>query len=178
MKKIIITTTSFGEYDREPIDILEKAGFEILLNPCGRKLKKDEVIDLCKDATGIIAGTETLDAYVIEKLTNLKVVSRCGSGLVNVDLDTTRRLGIRVYNTPDAPILAVAELTVGLILTLLRKVCWMDRNLRIGQWQKMMGNLLHKKKVGIKGFGRIGKKVAELLRPFGCEIAYAGPFCG
>lgn len=176
MKKIIITTTSFGEYDREPIDILEKAGFEILLNPCGRKLKKDEVIDLCKDATGIIAGTETLDAYVIEKLTNLKVVSRCGSGLVNVDLDTTRRLGIRVYNTPDAPILAVAELTVGLILTLLRKVCWMDRNLRIGQWQKMMGNLLHKKKVGIKGFGRIGKKVAELLRPFGCEIAYADPF--
>lgn len=176
MRKVIITTTSFGEYDREPIDILEKVGFETLLNPYGRKLKKDEVVDLCKDATGIIAGTETLDAEVMEKLAKLKVISRCGSGLANVDLDTAKRLGIKVFNTPDAPIVAVAELTVGLILNLLRKVCWMDRNLRNEQWKKMMGNLLNKKKVGIKGLGRIGKKVAELLRPFGCEIAYADPF--
>lgn len=176
MRKVIITTTSFGEYDIEPIDILEKAGFETILNPYGRKLKKDEVVDLCKDATGIIAGTETLDAEVMEKLTKLKVISRCGSGLANVDLDTAKRLDIKVFNTPDAPIVAVAELTVGLILNLLRKVCWMDKNLRNEQWEKMMGNLLNKKKVGIKGLGRIGKKVAELLRPFGCEIAYADPF--
>lgn len=176
MEKIVITTTTFSKYDEKPLKLLKEYGLEVLLNPYGRQLKKGEVIELCKDVIGIVAGVETLDAEVMEKLTKLKVISRCGSGLANVDLDTAKRLGIKVFNTPDAPIVAVAELTVGLILNLLRKVCWMDRNLRNEQWEKMMGNLLNKKKVGIKGFGRIGKKVAELLRPFGCEIAYADPF--
>lgn len=188
MKKIAITTTTFGKYDERPLKLLEEYGLEVVLNPYGRTLKKDEVIEFCKGAIGVIAGTEILDIDTLECLTKtysqspglrpqtLKVISRCGSGLANVDLDTAKRLGIKVFNTPDAPIVAVAELTVGLILNLLRKVCWMDRNLRNEQWEKMMGNLLNKKKVGIKGFGRIGKKVAELLRPFGCEIAYADPF--
>lgn len=176
MEKIVITTTTFSKYDEKPLKLLKEYGLEVLLNPYGRQLKKGEVIELCKDVIGIVAGVETLDAEVMEKLTKLKVISRCGSGLANVDLDTAKRLGIKVFNTPDAPIVAVAELTVGLILNLLRKVCWMDRNLRNEQWEKMMGNLLNKKKVGIKGLGRIGKKVAELLRPFGCEIAYADPF--
>ena len=52
----------------------------------------------------------------------------------------------------------------------------MEKELRMGQWKKRMGNLLSEKRIGIKGFGRIGKKVAELLKPFGCEIAYADPF--
>ena len=188
MKKIAITTTTFGKYDERPLKLLEEYGLEVVLNPYGRTLKKDEVIEFCKGAIGVIAGTEILDIDTLECLTKtysqssvlrpqtLKVISRCGSGLANVDVDTAKRLGIKVFNTPDAPIVAVAELTVGLILNLLRKVCWMDRNLRNEQWEKMMGNLLNKKKVGIKGLGRIGKKVAELLRPFGCEIAYADPY--
>lgn len=188
MGKIAITTTTFGKYDERPLKLLEEYGLEVVLNPYGRTLKKDEVIEFCKGAIGVIAGTEILDIDTLECLTktysqssvlspqSLKVISRCGSGLANVDLDTAKRLGIKVFNTPDAPIVAVAELTVGLILNLLRKVCWMDRNLRNEQWEKMMGNLLNKKKVGIKGLGRIGKKVAELLRPFGCEIAYADPY--
>ncbi len=176
MRKVIITTTSFGEYDREPIDILEKAGFGTLLNPYGRKLKKDEVIDLCKDATGIIAGTETLDAAIIKELTRLKVISRCGTGLDTVDLDAAKRLGIKVFITPNAPTLAVAELTIGLILNLMRKTSLMDREIRNGLWKKRMGNLLCEKRIGIIGFGRIGKKVAELLKPFGCMIAYTDPF--
>ena len=188
MEKIAITTTTFGKYDERPLKLLEEYGLEVVLNPYGRTLKKDEVIEFCKGAIGVIAGTEILDIDTLECLTKtysqssvlrpqtLKVISRCGSGLANVDVDTAKRLGIKVFNTPDAPIVAVAELTVGLILNLLRKVCWMDRNLRNEQWEKMMGNLLNKKKVGIKGLGRIGKKVAELLRPFGCEIAYADPY--
>jgi len=188
--KIAITTTSFGEYDERPLKILKRNGFEIILNPYGRKLKKDEAIELCRGARGIIAGTETLDADTLESLAKSvasqssdcvpssfpKVISRCGAGLDNVDIDTANRLGIKVFNTPDAPTLAVAELTVGLILDLLRKVSHMDRELRGGQWQKRMGSLLSGKRVGIKGFGRVGKKFAVLLEPFACEIAYADPF--
>jgi D-3-phosphoglycerate dehydrogenase len=62
------------------------------------------------------------------------------------------------------------------MINILRKVSQMENELKAGQWKKRMGNLLCEKRVGIKGFGRIGKKVAELLRPFGCEIAYADPF--
>ena len=176
MNKIAITTTTFGEYDKGPLNLLSRSGFQVIPNPYERKLKKGEVIELCKDAVGIIAGTETLDADIMETLVNLKVVSRCGTGVDNVALVDADRIGIKVYNTPDAPTLAVAELTVGFMINILRKVSQMDKELKMGQWQKRMGNLLREKRVGIKGFGRIGKKVAELLRPFGCEIAYADPF--
>jgi len=176
MSEIAITTTTFGEYDKEPLNILDMNGFHVKLNPYKRRLKKDEVIELCKDAIGIIAGTETLDVDIMETLTTLKVISRCGAGINNVSLVEADRIGIKIYNTPDAPTTAVAELTVGLIINLLRKVSWMDKELKMGQWKKRMGNLLYEKKVGIKGMGRIGTKVVELLKPFGCEIAYADPF--
>lgn len=175
MKKIAITTSSFGKYDRRPLQFLEKKDLEIMLNPYGRKLNKSEVIDICNGAAGIIAGTEKLDAEVMGKLADLEVISRCGAGLDNVDRDTARVKGIKVFNTPEAPVLSVSELTVALILNLLRKVIRMDAAVRKDEWGKMMGNLLCGKKAGIIGFGRIGKKVAELLNSFGCEIAYTDP---
>lgn len=172
-KKIAITTSSFGEYDRKPLSLLEARGYEITLNPYGRKLYKEEVVEFCEDAIGIIAGTEQIDASVIEELKLLKVISRCGTGMDNVDIEAAGRKGIKVFNTPDAPTIAVAELTIGLALTLLRKVHVMDSGIRNNKWQKLMGNLISDKKAGIIGFGRIGKKVAGLLEAFGCKVAYS-----
>lgn len=174
--KIAITTTSFGEYDEMPLNLLKENGFETALNLYGRKLNKEEVIELCRDAVGIVAGTETLDADVLKELTTIKVISRVGTGLDNVDLKVAKASGIKVFNTPDSPTLSVAELTVGLILDLLRMFSRMDKELRMGKWEKRMGNLLYGKNVGIVGFGRIGRKVAVLLKPFGCEIAYTDPY--
>ena len=176
MKKIAISTTSFAKYNNCPLNLCTEKGYEVVLNPHGRKVRPDELIELAKDAVGLIAGTESITEEVLVKLPSLKVISRCGAGIDNVNLDATKRLGVRVFNTPGAPTLAVAELTVGLILDLLRKVSQMDRDMRNKQWKKRMGNLLRDKRVGIKGFGRVGKKVAVLLKPFGCEIAYADPF--
>lgn len=175
-KKICISTTSFAEYDNSYLEQCRKKGFEIILNPYGRKIREDELIVLAQDAQGLIAGTEPITEGVLLKLPNLKVISRCGTGLDNVDLDAADRLGIKVSNTPDAPTIAVAELTVGLILSLLRSICRLNKDTINGKWNKSMGNLLMGKKVGIVGFGRIGRKVAEILRPFNCEIAYADPF--
>jgi len=155
---------------------LRKEGFEITLNPYGRKLKKGEILKLCRNAAGILAGTETLDRDVLQRLPNLKVISRCGTGLESVDLQATKALKIVVYNTPDAPTLAVSELTIALILNLLRRINYMDSAIRHGNWKKIMGNLLFAKQVGIIGFGRIGRKVSELLKPFGCQISYYDPF--
>jgi len=171
-EKIIITTSSFGKYDRAPLEMLEENKIEYTLNPYGRQLTEHEVISLGENVTGIIAGTETLSDYVFSNLARLKVISRCGVGTDNIDIDAAEKRGIRVYNVPSGPTVAVAELTVGLILCLLRKTNQMDSELRSGIWKKRMGNLLSGKKIGIVGFGRIGRKVAELLEPFGVEIGY------
>ena len=173
MDKIAITTTTFGVYDSLPLVECKKRGFEIILNSFNRKLKPDELVILAKDAIGLIAGTEPISEETLSKLPFLKVISRCGAGLGNIDIEPAKRLGIKIYNTPDAPTRAVAELTMGLILSLLRKIVLMDREARQGRWQKRMGDLLHDKKIGIIGFGRIGRMLARLLEPFGPELAYA-----
>ena len=175
MLKIAITTTSFGEYDELPLRLCKESGYEVIMNPYKRKIKSDELVELAKGSVGIIAGTESMTGDVLSRLSGLKVISRCGAGIENVDLDAARRLGVKVFNTPDAPTLAVAELTVGLMLSLLRRTREMDGGVRSGRWEKMMGNLLFGKKVGIAGYGRIGRKVAEILKSFHCELAYFDP---
>ena len=175
MNIVAISTTSFAEHDKSPLDLLKKNGYKTELNPYGRKIKPAELVELARDAIGLIAGTEPINDDTLSKLPNLKAISRCGAGMDNVDMEAAKRFNIRVSNTPDAPTLAVAELTIGLILNLLRKVNEMDSAIRAGKWEKLTGNLLSRKKIGIMGFGKIGKKVAELLKPFECEIAYADP---
>ena len=170
--KILISTTTFGKHDPTPLEMLKAAGLEVSLNPHGRKLSGGEVVELATDSEGLIAGTEPLDAEVLKRLRGLKVISRCGVGLDNVDLEAAGQQGIQVFNTPYGPTAAVAELTVGLILALLRHVPRMDRDIRAGKWQKQMGNLLQDKKVGIIGFGRIGQKVADLLLSLRAQVAY------
>lgn len=170
--KVVISTTSFGELDARPLQFLKNAGCEVVLNPYGRTLTGDEVAALAGDAVGLIAGTEPLDRSVLGKLRCLRCICRLGAGMENVDLSAARELNIKVDNTPSGPTLAVAELTVGLILDLLRRSTRMDREMRACIWKKRMGNLLSGKKVGIIGFGRIGRKTAELLSAFGCEISY------
>jgi D-3-phosphoglycerate dehydrogenase len=170
--KVLISTTSFAEYDHLPLDMIRRRGLEIQMNPLRRKLTEEEIADLIPDFEGLIAGTEPLTEKVMKNAKRLRVISRCGTGLDNVDKAAAEKMGIKVFNTPGAPTLAVAELTVGLILNLLRKVGQMNIAVKNGRWDKQMGNLLHNKKVGIIGFGLIGQKTGELLSGFGVELAH------
>ena len=172
MKKVFISTSSFAKDDSRPMDLLKEAELEVYTNPYSRKLTEDEISDLLFGTDFLIAGTEPLTQRVLESAEKLKIISRCGVGMDNVDLKAAAQLGIMVFNTPYGPTLSVAELTIGLMLDLLRRVTMMDREIRAGTWKKRMGNLLRGKRVGIIGFGKIGQKVAELLIPFGAEIAY------
>jgi len=173
MSRILITTTSFAKDNVSPLDLLQKAGYETIINPYGRKLTEDEVLNLLLEVkpVGMIAGVEPITARVLQLAVGLKVISRCGVGLENVDLNVARSLGITVTNTPDAPTEAVAELTIGLIFNLLRKISFLDRELRSGNWIKETGSLVQGKKTGIIGLGRIGKRVAEMLLALGAKVA-------
>ncbi|MBF0203597.1 MAG: phosphoglycerate dehydrogenase [Desulfamplus sp.] len=172
MNKILITTSSFGLHDTAPLDRLKDSGFEVVINPYGRKLTEKEVSSLLEThaPVGIIAGVEPLTASVLQKTSGLKVISRCGIGLDSVDTQSAEQMGIVVTNTPDAPTIPVAELTVGLILSLLRRIHRSDSAIRDGRWHRPMGRLVFGQTVGIIGCGRIGSYVAKLLAPFKCRI--------
>ena len=173
MSRILITTSSFGKGDVSPLNLLKEAGYETIINPYGRKLTEDEVLDLLLEVkpVGMIAGVEPITARVLQQAEGLKVISRCGVGVENVDLNAARSLGIAVTNTPNAPTQAVAELTIGLIFNLLRRISFLDRELRKGNWIKETGSLMRGKKVGIIGLGHIGKRVAEMLLALGAKVA-------
>lgn len=171
MPKILITTSSFEVASNEPLRTLEKSNFEIALNPHGRRLTEDEVGALLQDdVAGMIAGVEPLTRAVLERAKGLRVISRCGIGMDSVDQMAAKELGILIFNTPGAPVSAVAELTIALMLDLLRKVSQADRSIRDGRWKQLMGNLLEFQTVGIIGYGRIGRKVGSLLRAFGARV--------
>jgi D-3-phosphoglycerate dehydrogenase len=171
--RVFISTSSFAQSERAPLDLLEAAGMAVTLNPYGRKLKKDESAALLTDVVGLIAGTETLDRAILEGAPQLRVISRVGTGIDNINLDAARELGIAVYNTPDAVVDAVAELTVAGMLDLSRHISRTDRDIRAGSFEKRMGTLLRGKTVGIIGLGRVGKQVVRLLQPFRVNILAA-----
>lgn len=177
MPKFVISTSSFNTGTNAAIQRLIQAGLEPVKNPYGRKLTEDEAIDLLTDdVIGMIAGVEPLTARVLQSATALKVISRCGTGMDSVDLDAVAQLGIPVYNTPEAPAQAVAELTLGMILAVLRKITQTDRQIRAGEWPRTQGGLLAAQTVGLIGLGHIGKRVADLCQAFTATVVAFDPF--
>jgi len=173
--KVLIGPSSFAETDKTPLEMLARAGIRAVDNPFRRKLTKSEILDLLtEDVVGIVAGLETLDREVLSH-SRLRVVSRVGSGLANVDLEAAKELGIQVFSTPNGPVEAVAELTVGSLLCLLRMIPQMNSALHNGSWEKRIGLQLEGKTVVIIGFGRIGRRVAGLLAAFGARIVVVDP---
>ena len=173
--RVAVTTSSFAQFSRQPLALLEAHGLHVTLNPLGRTLTAAEAAEQLRGCCGVIAGTEPLSRRVLEALPELRVISRCGTGMGAVDAVAARELGIQLCNTPDAPTQAVAELTLGVLLDVLRQVSRMDRELRAGIWKKRMGGLLCGKHVGIIGMGRIGTAVARLCAAFGAQVACTDP---
>lgn len=174
--KVLISTSSFAKYSNKPLELLKEKGFEIRLNPYGRKLNKEELIELGSECEYILAGTEDYSKEVLEKLPKLKGISRCGVGLDSIDLEEAKQRGIKIERTPDAPTQAVAELTLGIMIDLLRKISTQNEMVKNEKWKKYMGSLLSKKTIGIVGLGRIGRRVAEILLSVGSEVIAADPY--
>ena len=170
--KVLIATSSFND---ELINLLKKEGLEIINNPYKRKITQTELVPLLKGVSGVIAGLEQYNYDILSK-SELKVISRCGSGLLNIDLSAAKKLGISVINTPEGPTQSVAELTVSCLLNLIRDVSRVNNLMHEGKWEKTTGHLLKNMKVLIVGYGRIGKKVASILDTIGTKILVYDPF--
>lgn len=162
-RRILITTVPFGEPEHHPIDLLQAAGAEFVINPIGRRLKEMELAELAAEFGILIAGTEPITARVMDAAPHLKLIARVGIGLDSVDLKAARERGISVTYTPDAPSPAVAEITIGLMFSLLRYIPAADRGIRNGVWKRFMGRRLDGLTVGVIGVGRIGRRVLRTL---------------
>lgn len=163
-RRVLITTVPFGKIDPAPLRQLAENGIEADINPLGRRLTGDEAAEMIRGYEVVIAGTEPLTESALEAARGLRLIARVGIGLDNVPLAAARRLGISVTYTPDAPAAAVADLTLGQMLALLRHTHRADRDLRGGSWRRRIGRRLSLVTVGIIGSGRVGRGVVGLLQ--------------
>jgi len=178
LRRILATTSSFGTDNPGIMDHFEREGFQITVNPYARKITEGELGELLAKykPVGILAGVETITRAVMEKARgHLKVISRVGVGWDNVDREAAEELGIKVFRTAGVLNQAVAELTIGMILSALRAIPFQDRQVRSGVWKKGMGRLLQDKVVGVIGFGDIGRHVGKLITAFGAKVIFCDP---
>lgn len=173
--KVFVSTHPFGETSKIPLELLDKNGFEVRINNRGRKITSKELSKDIGEAEVLIAGTEKITEDVLRNAPNLKLISRVGIGLDGIDFELCRKYNIKVVYTPDAPTMAVAELCVGLILDLSRKISFTDANLKQSIWNRHMGMLLYGKTIGIIGMGRIGKSLIKLLSSFNVSFKVCDP---
>ena len=168
--RVLVTSTSFNKVDPLPRERLLQYGCEIVDNPFNRPLKEKDLIPLLEDVDGVIAGLDEYSRGAIFSSRRLKVISRYGVGVDNIDLGAARDRGISVVNTPEVNTQAVADLTFGLILAVCRKIPKAHFSTQKGNWGRLIGRGVYKKSIGIIGLGRIGKAVAERARGFSMEI--------
>jgi len=167
MPHALITTVPFADRNGFPLEMLDANGVEYRVNSLNRKLTEEELIGMVADVGVIIAGTEPITAKVMESAPNLKHISRVGVGLDNVDLVAAEKRGIKVSYTPDAPAPAVAELTIGLMLSLLRNIYVANSAMHRGKWNRHFGRRIAEITIGIIGVGRIGARVLRRTQGFG-----------
>jgi D-3-phosphoglycerate dehydrogenase len=165
-KAVLITTSPFGEGDPAALNLLKQNNIRYTLNPFGRRLREIEIADLIEPYEVVIAGTEPITEAVLQRAPRLRLLAHTGIGLDNINLAAARARGIAVTYTPSAPSPAVAELTIGQMISLLRKTHTAASGMQKGQWKRYIGRRLANVTVGIIGVGRVGRLVIRHLQGF------------
>ena len=156
----------------EGVEILKKEGFEVVDLT---EIPKDQLVNHVAELDAMIVRSATkVRKEMIDAAKNLKVIGRAGVGLDNIDVEYAKSKGIKVINTPGATSISVAELTIGLLLAVMRKIAYADREMRKGAWpkKKCKGIEMYGKTLGVIGMGRIGREVAKRARAFGMKVIY------
>jgi D-3-phosphoglycerate dehydrogenase len=166
LKKILIC----DPIDAEGVRKLRQVGFEIDNKPSINQAELEKIIS-GYDALVVRSRTK-VTKQLLAKGSRLKVIGRAGAGVDNIDLEAAKKRGIAVLNTPEAPADSVAELTIGLILAVVRRISYADRSMKEGKWIKkeLEGSLLNGKTLGLIGLGNVGIRVAKIAKAFGMKI--------
>lgn len=170
MNKILVTPRSLTRGGDPSLDLLKEAGYEVVFSTPGKQPGEEELIRLLPGCVGYLAGVEKISARVLEAAEDLRVISRNGTGIDNIDTDAANRLNIRICRTKGANARGVAELTIGLIFALVRSIPFSDANLKNEKWERRRGIELENRTLGLIGCGEIGKRVALLATGMGMKV--------
>lgn len=173
MPKVLIMTKKFAEVSREPIKILQEAGFEVEERDYDR-VSLDQEDEICEAIQGadVIVVTAMFPATrkIIASADRLKMIAIRSAGFEGTDLKAATEKGVVVTNNPGANAHSVADMAIGLMLAVCRQIAKKDREMRRGLYNRGGGVDLFRKTVGIIGLGNIGKKVVQRLQGFEAKV--------
>ncbi len=172
MKKgrILITPRSLSKNGHPGLTDLIKAGYELLTPFPGLMPSEEDLEEVLPGCIGYLAGVEKINGKVLEKCPDLKVISRNGVGIDNVDIKTAEKMGIALRTTPGANSRGVAELTIGLLFSLVRSIPLVNQSIKTGKWDRFLGMEIQGKTLGVIGTGMIGQQVIFLAAGMGMKI--------
>jgi D-3-phosphoglycerate dehydrogenase len=171
MYKVLVTARIFGKLSDDSFDTFKNAGFEIANNPYpGKGLSEKELIELIGGVHGLLTGVDEVTAKVINAADELKVISKFGTGVDNIDVAAATEKGIVVTNAPGMNSDAVADMTFALILSIARRIAFADNQVKKGNWPLIVGTEICNKTLGLIGLGEIGKRVALRAGGFNMKI--------
>lgn len=174
--KILITPRPFYEKGLDIVSDLRKKGYEVLVNDTGKRYSKEQLFELIQDADAILTGNDPMDAEVLSRANHLKVISKYGVGLDNIDTDYCDKHGIVVRKALGANSISVAESAMMMILTSLRKYYVLCHNSKQNIEKRIMGHEAKGKTLGILGLGVIGKNVARYAHAFEMNVVGYDPY--
>ena len=164
-----VTSPSFSKNGLLKQELREKFPSSVF-NDQGLRYSKDELIHFLRDADAAIIGLEHIDSNVLDACPNLKMISKYGVGLNNLDLPACKKRNVQIGWTGGVNKLSAAEMTLGFMIALSRNLFRSSFRLKSNEWKKEGGYQLTGKTVGIIGVGHIGKEVVRLLEPFKTNI--------
>ncbi len=170
MSKILITPRSITAGGHPALERLVEAGFEVHFSSPGKMPTEDELVAMLPGCVGHLAGVEPITARVLDAASDLKVISRNGTGIDSIDLAAAQARGIRVCRAEGANTRSVAELAVGLLFSLARSIPYSDRHLKAADWKRRPGVELAEQTLGLVGCGQIGRLVAEMAVSLGMRV--------
>jgi D-3-phosphoglycerate dehydrogenase len=165
MDKILISPRSLTKEGHPALNRLKEAGYKLVFATPGKQPSEEELLEKLSDCVGYLAGVEKVTKRVLEAAQSLKVISRNGTGVDNIDLEAAAQLNIKVCRTEGANAKGVAELTIGLMFALVRSIPLHDTKMKKERWERGKGIELEEKNLGLIGCGQIGKETA--LRSLG-----------
>ncbi|MCK5093605.1 MAG: phosphoglycerate dehydrogenase [Spirochaetes bacterium] len=170
MGKILITPRSLTRDGHPSLDLLKKAGHEVVFSTPGKQPAEEELLKILPGCAGYLAGVEKISERVLESAGDLKVISRNGSGIDNIDLKAAERLNIQIRKTEGANAKGVAELTIGLMFSLARFIPYHDGKMKGEVWERRKGMELEGRTLGLVGCGQIGQEAAVRALGLGMNV--------
>ncbi|MFI0843116.1 phosphoglycerate dehydrogenase [Mesorhizobium sp. IMUNJ 23232] len=168
--RVAITPRSMSEAGHPALGLLSQSGYELVFPAPGRQPTEAELMASLPGCVGYLAGVEPVSRKVIEMSRDLRVISRNGVGIDNIDLDAARSRGIVVEKALGANTRGVAELAMALMMCGLRHVSWSDRVLGAGEWKRRKGREAFGRTLGIVGCGAIGRALAQMCLSIGMKV--------